>query len=427
MLEKTAAKKTITDKSMFDKIMQHKKAYYAVLITALTAIACTLMFHDNVWNDEVFTIAAVDNTWAAMQTVLINDVHPPLYYYIVKVFVLLFGFSIPVFKIASILPMVLIMVLGATIVDAYFGKESVFVPTGFILAVFCAPHMLTMAVEVRMYSWSAFFITASACLAYGIYRNGFTWGRIALFILVSLGAAYCHYFALVAVAVVYLYLFLAMFLQEKQNWKTCVIISIITIVGYLPWLMVFIQQLALVSSDYWIAPFTVKSVVLLCFSFLPGRLLFSALLLVALALGGMVLLAFYLLRYYPEAKRKTKEFKETITTGALFSSVFYMTIAIGVTISVLMRPIFTGRYAQPCLPIFWLGILLILEQLITKKQIKIAFLVLLLLYGGVEYLAEYKDTAVDLGAEKATYMQSTGIVSWEEEVVEVLLTQEVEE
>ena len=84
----------------------------------------------------------------------------------------------------------------------------------------------------------------------------------ALFVIFSLGAAHCHYYGLVTVAIIngllFLYILFSKKLYENTN-KTkknylipFAITAVVQILGYLPWLFVFLKQATSVSKGYWI-------------------------------------------------------------------------------------------------------------------------------------------------------------------------------
>ena len=53
-----------------------------------------------------------------------KDVHPPLYYLIAYVFVSIFGTGLKVYKVVSIVPMVLTMLLGLFYIKPKFGEKA---------------------------------------------------------------------------------------------------------------------------------------------------------------------------------------------------------------------------------------------------------------------------------------------------------------
>lgn len=70
------------------------------------------------------------------------------------------------------------------------------------------PSSLEENLEVRMYTWAMFFVTASGVYAFEAYLEPERKKNWIVLILSSLAAAYTHYFALISVAVVYVILFL---------------------------------------------------------------------------------------------------------------------------------------------------------------------------------------------------------------------------
>ena len=54
---------------------------------AMTIFAAQFITSDNFWLDEFFSIEMVGRSWAEIPAATAGDVHPPLYYYILKLFV----------------------------------------------------------------------------------------------------------------------------------------------------------------------------------------------------------------------------------------------------------------------------------------------------------------------------------------------------
>ena len=93
------------------KNVSRKKSVILVVLFALMYIS--LIFNKNIWTDEAYTMELVreNHFWGIIQNTA-NDVHPPLYYLIVKCFVLFLGDAFWVYKVVSVIPMVLAMVLA---------------------------------------------------------------------------------------------------------------------------------------------------------------------------------------------------------------------------------------------------------------------------------------------------------------------------
>lgn len=350
---------------MYNFILSHKKAYYAVLITLLTLMLAPLVFSNNLWGDECYTMLMIQKDIPAMWTALVADMHPFLYYWIVKFFVILFGESIFVVRIVSIIPCVFMMILGATVIDSYFGKGGISVATFFICLQVTGFDFLKYALELRMYSWALFFVTASGLLAYAIHTFGITKKRIALFIVASVCAAATHYYALLAVAIIYGMLFVLLLIKARSNIKYCLVISAITIVLYLPGLFVFIKQFSRVSESYWISALSLTDTILAFAGPISapwegiGRLADVVAVVLCLILG-----AFLLKNLFSKNALATKH--ECIC-AILFISVFFLWLSSTLLISALIRPLYTSRYAFPTFGLFWLGVVIGVRNIPLKK------------------------------------------------------------
>ena len=68
------------------------------LTICLTAAYAGLCFNDSVWADEAYTMLLVQKPWPEAWRLLLSDVHPPLYYIIVKLVCTVFGYQVPVVK-----------------------------------------------------------------------------------------------------------------------------------------------------------------------------------------------------------------------------------------------------------------------------------------------------------------------------------------
>ena len=84
------------------KILENLVIYF--IFTIISVLQIILIFNNNVWGDEAFTMLHVKEDWATLWNVLVNDVHPPLYYIILKIIMSIFGYNLQVAKIVSLMP-----------------------------------------------------------------------------------------------------------------------------------------------------------------------------------------------------------------------------------------------------------------------------------------------------------------------------------
>ena len=104
------------------KINENVIAVLAVIV--LSAVFLSLVWNNNVWMDEAFTASLVHTDMAGVIKRSMADTLPPLYNILLKLATDLFGYTTPVMKITSVIPMILSIVLGATTVRKRFGLRT---------------------------------------------------------------------------------------------------------------------------------------------------------------------------------------------------------------------------------------------------------------------------------------------------------------
>lgn len=131
----------------------------------LSFLVCLLQaFGQDIWFDEVFSVNFIQHSYKEIAALTGKDVHPPLYYWYLKLFhdigkVLVPAVSsIVLCKLASMLPFVGIFVYTLTAIRKNFGLH---VAGLFWFLVMTMPQISNYTVEIRMYSLALFFITAA--------------------------------------------------------------------------------------------------------------------------------------------------------------------------------------------------------------------------------------------------------------------------
>ena len=313
-------------------------AFYVVcFIIAVIGIGLQVYcsFSMDIWGDEAATLAMIRHSYSEIVELTAADVHPPLYYWILKFCVdsvqgLLPGVErVYVAKLVSIVPFVFTLVWCTTKIRNKWGNYVAGMASVCLVGM---PNLISYGVEIRMYSWGLFFVTSAFIYFAEILTCNNHKRSWSFFVAFSLLAAYTHYFACVAVAFLYLALLLYMIFRDRTQIRLWIIMSGITIVCYLPWLMVLAKQLERVSDDWWIPTIdlqTLKSYVF--FMFGNGWLLI-------LCVGCLACFAATLVR------KKVGISIEHVWIGLTAFIVPIGTTAIGVVVSLLMRPVFVTRY-----------------------------------------------------------------------------------
>lgn len=340
------------------------------IVAGFTVLYLSLIFNTNIWTDEAFTIQLLKGNFSEIIAGTAEDVHPPFYYLYLKVFTMLFGDSLQVMKIASILPMTATLVLGATIIRKRFGNETALL---YLLFFTCMPCTMEFAVQVRMYSLAVLFVTGCGIFAFLAFEEGRK-RDFALFGICGVLAAYTHYFAFMAVIVIAGLLFLAILVWNRKRIRAWGISAAAMILAYLPWLPVFINQVVSVRKGYWISEITVESVWgyfewTFGLSIVPGTVFLFLLLLKAVSTYNVVRITLY---------------KSKVDIYALLCMLVpALTTITGVIISTYKTPIYRDQYIFPAL-----GLLALFFGIGLRKAKKILLVLvsgLLLLIGAGQY------------------------------------------
>lgn len=201
-----------------------------------TAYICRNVAVD--WDEAYSLRMMIKFSLKEMIEVTAADIHPPLYYLLLRGFCALFGTEIFALKLFSVLFTGLTMLLGMTYVRKNWGFKVALV---WNLVVGLGPQFLFYSVNIRMYSMSLFFVTWSMLLAYEILQDNrpLDW---VLFVLSGLGGVYTHYFTAVPLALIYGYLLIGLLLFRRKSCKFFVLSCVVTVLGYLPWLSVMMQS-----------------------------------------------------------------------------------------------------------------------------------------------------------------------------------------
>ena len=131
----------------------------------LSFLVCLFQaFGQDIWFDEVFSVNFIQHSYKEIAALTGKDVHPPLYYWYLKLFhdigkvLVPAASSIVLCKLASMLPFVGIFVYTLTAIRKNFGLH---VAGLFWFLVMTMPQISNYTVEIRMYSLALFFITAA--------------------------------------------------------------------------------------------------------------------------------------------------------------------------------------------------------------------------------------------------------------------------
>lgn len=236
-----------TAPSLFNSISKLAKNYWWAWIM-LAAAACFglamwLGMQQSVWFDEAYSITLAKQSYGDMIHSTAIDVHPPLYYIVLKAWSQVFGMGEFALRSLSALLAAAAAGVGLVFVRRVFGVRAVIAATPLLLL---SPLLVRYGFELRMYALGSLLtITATYVLvrATQTTNHKLHWW-IGYAVLVALGMYTLYYMAFVWIAHIVWLLYRHFSAKPrapffKQPW-------ILAFAGafalYLPWLPSFIEQ-----------------------------------------------------------------------------------------------------------------------------------------------------------------------------------------
>jgi len=327
-------------------ISNTKKIHIAIIILGTIFISLGA-FHSNIWFDEAYSVGMAERTLSEIWTIGGNDVHPVLYYWMLRIVSLIatawgatsIAIKIIIYRIFSVLPMAILGVLGYTHIKKDFGEKVGMI---FTFLVFFLPESAIYASEIRMYTWSILAVTILAIYAYRLrLQENSTRKNWLIFFIASISSIYLHYYGLMSAGLINVALLI--YLIKNKRGKDIVAIctfGVIQLISYIPWLMYFIGQLKSISKGFWIGFTFPQTIIEISAGQLIGNLNYYISFVVAIALY------IYLgIKLYKNKENKAPAILSIIIYLAVILAAYIMTKILNTSI-ILYRYLFviTGLY-----------------------------------------------------------------------------------
>ena len=373
------------------------KQWHIVIIVAGILFIALGAFHNNIWFDESYSVGLARHTFGEIWSIGGHDVHPILYYWMLRIVYLITGGSIMAYRIFSVIPSAILIILGYTHIRKDFGER-----TGFIFSFLSAflPEMAVYAVEIRMYSWAILAVTVLAIYAYRLSKEDNTKNWI-IFGISSLASIYLHYYGLMAAGLINVILLVYLIIKKRKKGIIFIIsFGVIQALAYLPWLVNFVTQLSNVSNGYWIGFSFPQTPMELLSSQLAGYIKssdkdFLVPTVLALELYGYIIYKVYT---YHKEKQDMKPFKWSVI-------VYFAVILAAVVITVVMKTsILYYRYLFVITGLYIFAISFIL----AKEKNKVEFVTILsviAILGGYNNIRIIKDNYDSTNYEPMKYIE----------------------
>jgi len=253
---------------MLNKLFSSKKKILSLRITdwlfilaGLIVFSSLVLFtisKSSIWFDEAFGVYLSHYNFLDIARYTASDVHPPFYYWLLKVWGLIFGNTELGLRSMSLLFGCVSIIFGYLLTNKLFNKNVARISLIFMVL---SPMVVRYSQEARMYTLvTAIALAATYVLTIAINsKKKLPW--IIYGILISLGM-WTHYFAALVWLVHWIWRadnirrvakkgeFMKLFFTK--NW---IIAHIIAIGLFIPWMPSLVHQLVVVQAyGFWISP-----------------------------------------------------------------------------------------------------------------------------------------------------------------------------
>lgn len=365
--------------------------------------------------DEAFTLRLIQHPINEIIKLDAMDVHPPLYYILLKIFfniTFINHFSpflqIIMARIFSLGIFFITLILLSYLLSKLLNKKiSIKILLGSILL----PLTLYYITNIRMYSLAALFITCELLFIYKFNSNS---KNIYVFVLTffSICAAWTHYFSAVIAGILLLYNFIDAIIYKQKKYIIAYLSSgIVFFISFLPWIFISLTQVKNISNNYWITNNIYNYIGMFCYQRLSELVGFNF----SNIFSILMIILFFCIIFSTLKSINNCQYKKYYR---MILITFLSTIFIGFLLSIIIRPIFVPRYAYP---IFIIFIIFNLPILITyfknenRKIIKITFSILIgigtfsnLIFGAYNIPKDYQiiNYANKLKEDKTIYLNN---------------------
>lgn len=340
----------------------NKKAKITLSLFLLSIVYMLFFMHPTIWRDESFTMALVSHNYGNIIRLDALDVHPPLYYILLKFFL-----NLTTFWTTSLFTKVIfarlfsyLLAIGTFVVLSKTVK-NMGVPGGNAIqwaGFFLAPSVMRYSTQLRMYALAALLL-ALLFNQLQHYDNSHKVGHIFLSVLFASLASYTHYFAAIAAGWLLLLYFIK-FQFNKYDGHTIIRAIEIFLIMFTPWGVVAFLQMNRISSNYWIPAVswdTVRGNFINLFTDVFGS-----------DTSQWYAIALIVIAIYPiiwAYRNMSAKFKSALT---ILLSVYVLTTISGIVISLLLRPIYIARYAYPIYSLLIFFIMVIVSNMSKKPM-----------------------------------------------------------
>ena len=352
--------------TMVDRFRARQLERYFVVTLLLVAagaavISLIIGLQQSVWFDEAYSVFLAKQPVLDLVHYASVDVHPPLYYVLLKGWAGLFGWSDAALRSLSVLAMGGAVVLGGLLTKRMFGVRAALMTLPFIAL---SPLLLRYGFEIRMYALASLIgIAATYVLVVALETGNRSrqWKLYALYaVLVALGL-YTHYFMVLLWLAHLVWLGWRAYRERRPIVRTPWFVALVGgAVLFLPWMPILMMQAGDGAHVTVLQAMTIENLVgIVSFLFLyqPAWHLsaYGTIMIIFIVIALGVLIA----KTFKKASKKERDYL------CLFALYLLVPIALIALVS-LWHPLYVERLIAP----FGLGAMLLVGVVVSYSAKK---------------------------------------------------------
>lgn len=235
LLDIIKVSKTLND---FDSDSILKSKYLSVIFILL--VGTFIRFYKisalSIWTDEGISVKLAKSSLANIVAYSAADVHPPLYYIVLKYWIFIFGSNeIAIRSLSAILGSISLLLIYA--IARYIFNSQVAILTTSISAI--SPFLIWYSQETRAYSLLLMLTLALTYVFIRYLRSG--WSLMIPYFFVAVAAIYTHYYAIWIIIAHNAYI-LFNWRSSIKKLRMWILAQLLIGISFLPWLFIALKQ-----------------------------------------------------------------------------------------------------------------------------------------------------------------------------------------
>lgn len=242
------------------KIFSNELAVVIISIALFVGLVGISIGRFSIWHDESYSATLIESNYSGIIERTGKDVHPPLYYILLKTWSLIFGDSILALRLFSSVVMLGAIVLTWQLIRKLYGPEKAKFA---LLIMSMGPFLVRYGQEMRMYGLVALLaIIATHIYVYSIGKTKLPIRYAVAYGFILAAGIYTQYFFILVPIAHFAHLAFAA-KKSNKNYLAAVrpyLFSALTaVLLFAPWVPTVYKQYSEVQGAFWIGPVSVET------------------------------------------------------------------------------------------------------------------------------------------------------------------------